>query len=33
VPSNAEVQKVLSEFLDAAERRDFSAAWTMLSAR
>ena len=29
----AALQKTLSEFLDAAERRDFPAAWTMLSAR
>jgi hypothetical protein len=31
--SSAEVQQALTEFLDAAERRDFPAAWTMLSAR
>jgi hypothetical protein len=32
-PSAAEVQQALAEFLDAADRRDFPAAWTMLSAR
>jgi hypothetical protein len=31
--SDADVQKALTDFLDAAERRDFPTAWTMLSAK
>lgn len=33
VAGDGPLQKALSDFLDAAERRDFSTAWTMLSAR
>lgn len=31
--SDEDVRRVLGEFLDAAERREFTAVWTMLSAR
>lgn len=33
VAGDLQAQKALLDFLDAAERRDFSTAWTMLSAR